>query len=275
MKTRAKNGGNDAYFTNPAIASEYVATIARLTAHREFSQAIEPSAGNGAFLSPMSDWFAPVKGFDLMPKAKGIIKSDWFNVTVPKRSIVIGNPPFGFAASLAIRFFNHAATGADVIAFVVPRSFQKESVHRKLNPSFHLIHEELCPQDTFLVDGAPYNVPCVFQIWERGETLRKIEPVAQGNPFFSFVAKADVKRGDFCIRRVGGRAGQVLDGTDHAIPTTYFVRPITKGAKQAVNACLPALKLLRDKTAGVRSISKHELNAVLTAYAAGDNHGKA
>jgi hypothetical protein len=266
MKHRAKNGGNDAYYTNPEIASGYVQTVRNLTGRRKFSNVIEPSAGNGAFLSPMVTVFGNAVGYDLYPTRADVIESDWFNVEVPLKSLVIGNPPFGFAASLAIRFFNHAATGADMIAFVVPRSFQKASVQRKLNLSFHLIHEELCPDNAFLIDGVAYDVPCVFQVWKRMNAKRKLDVSTKGNPFFEFTTKANA---DFCIRRVGGRAGQVLAGIDHTDQTTFFLRSLRSDAVEAVTKCFPAFAELRDMTAGVRSVSKSEINAVMVAFAAG------
>ena len=37
-------------------------------------------------------------------------------------------PPFGKVSSLAIRFFNKCAQFSDVIAFIIPRTFNKVSV---------------------------------------------------------------------------------------------------------------------------------------------------
>jgi hypothetical protein len=268
MKQRAKNGGNDAYYTNPSYSEHCVQTVATITTGSRFSAVIEPSAGNGSFLKPLSKKYRNVIAYDLYPKSTQIISANWFEVDVPKNSLVVGNPPFGFAASLAVRFFNHAAQNAKVIAFIVPRSFQKTSIKNKLNPSFHLIYEEICPDNCFLLDNNPYDVPCVFQIWEKRKVSRQVDKPVGTNPFFEFVTPVNA---DFCVRRVGGRAGQLLDGINHNRQTTYFVRSLHENAQQAVIDCLPALEKLRDMTAGVRSISKAELNAVLTAYYIGES----
>lgn len=266
MNQRSKNGGNDAYYTNPDIAAGYVRTIRALTKRKKFSTVIEPSAGNGSFLSPLVETFGDAVGYDLFPTRHDVIQSDWFDVEVPAGALVVGNPPFGFAASLAVRFFNHAASGADVIAFVVPRSFQKASIQRKLNPSFHLVHEELCPDNAFLLYGMAYDVPCVFQVWKRMKKKRIIADITKGNPFFEFT---DKQNADFCIRRVGGRAGQLLSGINHNEQTTFFLKSLRDDAMLAVDVCFPAFAQLRDMTAGVRSVSKSEINAVMVAYVAG------
>lgn len=263
---RSKNGGNDAYFTNPEYARHCVDTLASLFPFERFRSIVEPSAGNGSFLNLLP---ARANGYDIEPKSPRVIASDFFNVAVPKGAIVVGNPPFGFAASLAVRFFNHAAQGANVIAFIVPRSFQKDSIQRRLDARFHLVYEEICPKNSFLVEGGAYDVPCVFQVWEKRKQSRTVEQGSKGNPYLVFVNKNDA---DFSIRRVGGRAGQSLDGCDWSENTTLFVKAVRPDARLVVDLCFSAFEALRDNTAGVRSVSKSEINAVLTAFHTGASH---
>lgn len=123
---------------------------------------------------------------------KGVKKAD-FLAWGPPRKIpggytVIGNPPFGHRSSLAVDFFNHSAEMADIVAFVVPRQFQKYSVHSRLNRSFRLIRDyELEEKSFFTPDGKDFGVRCVFQIWTRLETadqnLRILTPppIAHGD----------------------------------------------------------------------------------------------
>ena len=260
---RGVNGGNDAYFTNPVISSRLVSIIASRYTDAVF---IEPSAGDGSFLCPLLATGQKVIAYDLFPKADGIIKADWFTVDVTDDCVVVGNPPFGFAANLAIRFFNHAATKAKAIAFIVPRSFQKNSVQRRLNPHFHLVHEEILPGDAFILDGVPYSVPCVFQIWERAEAPRDVSADTVKNPYLEFT---DKNTANIAIRRVGGRAGETLNGLSHNQNTTFFAKTLRKDSIKALASVQPSIRLLREQTAGVRSISKRELCALLNAYAAG------
>ena len=47
-------------------------------------------------------------------------------------------------------------------------------MQNKLDPHFHLIHEEAVPDHSFLHMGAEVHVLCVFQIWQKRETKRPL-----------------------------------------------------------------------------------------------------
>ena len=194
-------------------------------------------------------------GYDINPKVDEVIKSNWFDVIVPSGCIVIGNPPFGFAAKLAIKFFNHAARGARYIGFIVPKTFRKVSVQAKLDLNFWLIHDVDIESDSFLVDGVEHDVPCCFQIWERRVECRDI--VGQAETVVEFV---NPQEAEFCIRRVGYRAGQLLEGLDHSVSSTYFCRAKFWWVKDAINDL--DLRFVNN-TVGVKSISKYELQSKL------------
>ncbi len=250
MKQRAINGGNDEYFTKVEVARKCISELISLIGNDFLF--IEPSAGGGSFITEMTP---SIIGYDINPKYEGVIKGNWFDVNVPSGCVVLGNPPFGFAASMAIKFFNHAATGASYIGFIVPRTFRKASVHSKLDLNFWLIHDVDIERNSFLVDGIEYDVPCCFQIWERRVECRVIGVEVEA--VVEFVKPAEA---EFCIRRVGGRAGQLLDGLDHSVSSTYFCRAKFWWVKDAVND----LDLgFVNNTAGVRSISKYELQSKL------------
>lgn len=262
---RAKNGGGDAYFTNSLYAENCIQKVLALLGQDDFSDIVEPSAGSGSFFNILPSYFTKrnIIGYDLEPKADNIVRSDFFNVTLKKDALVIGNPPFGFAASLAVKFFNHAANYAKGIAFIVPRTFQKKSTHSKLNKKFHLVHEEVCPENIFMIPGnLAYNVPCVFQIWLKKEEDRKTDKIHADNKFFDFTT---FENADFFIRRVGGRAGEIVEREAYTESTTFACKAKLEVAIAAVRQCLPKFRIIRDQTAGVRSISKSEINAVLSS----------
>jgi len=178
---------------------------------------------------------------------------------VPDNAVVIGNPPFGFAAKEAISFFNHAARSARVIAFIVPKTFKKQSVQRKLNAQFHLEFELDLDDNSFTVDGIDRSVPSCFQIWRRKKRSRVITELTIDNPWFEFTTPA---RADFSVRRVGGQAGRVLEGTDYSLSSTYFIK--SKINERELRRAFYAIDLaVVDHTAGVRSISKRELVALV------------
>ena len=255
-QTRSVNGGNDAYYTNPNVANECLALLHPLLRRWRLTTSLflEPAAGAGAWLSALPKRSLAV-GYDITPQHPKVKQANFFDLTVPANCIVIGNPPFGFAACDAVRFFNHAATGAAVIAFILPRSFKKASVQARLSKQYHLELDHDLPAYSFLVDGTPHDVPCCFQVWRRLAKPRLVQLPSIENPWLEFTSPS---RADFAVRRVGGRAGQVLDGVDHSISSTYFI-------KAKINP-LHLQRLIRNidfsvinHTAGVRSLSKREL----------------
>jgi hypothetical protein len=248
-------GGQDEYYTSDAVASNLVHITLNELSTEEFLFFVEPSAGAGAFSLRLPD---PKVAFDINPQVDSIVELDFladdFDEFIPEDMTIvsIGNPPFGFACNKAIQFFNRCAEFSNYIAFIVPRTFKKISVQNRLHKNFHLAKEFTVPKYAFVVDGKPYDVPCVFQIWERKENLR---PIKTGN-LAKYLVITTPDKADFAMRRVGGKAGQVLTGLDHSISSTYFFKEVIKGTKDLLkNATFED----RDNTAGVRSISQLEI----------------
>ncbi|WP_139349962.1 hypothetical protein [Thioalkalivibrio denitrificans] len=113
-------------------------------------------------------------GIDVDPKYRGVMTANFLEVTAQDIGIrdndnvvIVGNPPFGRRAALAIEFFNHAGTFSDTIAFIVPLLFRKWSVHRHLAPGFRLISDTTLESNAFSFKGRPYHVNCTFQVWTR------------------------------------------------------------------------------------------------------------
>lgn len=254
IKHRKLNGGNDEYFTKPEIACECVSILKAFLGKRKIYfnkvQVVEPSAGNGSFLKFLPD---NTLAYDISPKSDKIIESDFFKVILPPFSVVVGNPPFGFASSLAIKFFNHSAkNNASVIAFIVPKTFKKISTHEKLHKNYHLRYSKDLPKNSFLVDDNEYDVPCVFQIWIRSNRVRiNLETPPD---YVHFVGKSEA---DFAVRRVGGKAGKILDGLDHSVTSTYFIKSDIPDIKEIIDSI--DFSEVVDNTAGIRSLSKKEL----------------
>lgn len=223
---------------------------------------LEPSAGDGAFFELMPP--RQRLGVDLQPKHPEIQKADFLTEFQPnpriKNWVVLGNPPFGKNASLAVRFFNKAAEFADVIAFVVPLTFKKNSLLKKLSRDFVLVDEITLERESFVFEGRPYAVPCCFQVWQRTKEPRVDTDSPLTHPDFEF-CKSGVDA-DFAFRRVGGLAGKVISEFQEYSPAShYFIRSNIE----------PAVLLKRFQglnwddvkwhTAGNPSISKRELVA--------------
>lgn len=259
-KHRAANGGLDQYFTPGLIATELTHMAKTFAAPK--SVWIEPSAGDCVFeKSARMIGIKEVKCFDLAPRHAHITKQDWlaYEHTVTKQPVVVfGNPPFGFAASMAVKFFNKAAEFADTIAFVLPGSFAKDSVQRRLDPRFELVWQDKRTIEFEFPEGGTKAVPCVMQVWKlmpKG-TIRETPEKDFGKDLPLTFIKPAPKRCIVAIRRVGGRAGQIIDTKDGSENTTYFIECDAK--MLAVIRRADLTKYVND-TAGVRSLSKQEL----------------
>lgn len=239
----------DQYYTRPNIAAHCYAIFLKHFDPANFLL-VEPSAGAGSFSSLFPQGSL---AFDVDPKFPGIEKADFLTVTVKSDRPVamIGNPPFGRNSSLAIAFFNRAATQADVIAFILPKTFRKEATLRKLDRNFHLLEEDELPAHAFLFRSKPYNVPTVFQIWVRRPEERDLLQGKRSHPDFVFT-KPD--KADFAIQRIGARAGRVHYNLGASPKSHYFI----KGKVEAIMAKLD-LASVAANTAGNPSLAKTEI----------------
>lgn len=254
----SKKNELDQYYTNPDYAAHCFELAKPFKRARQLM--VEPCAGTGSFFGLMPS--GQRLGMDLDPQfhAEGMLDgaNDFLKYDQGfEGAFVLSNPPFGFGCALAVQFFNRCAfLGADVIAFVIPKTFRKASVINKLDKNFHLVLDEESPKDAFILNGKPYHVPCCFQIWVYKPEVREQLNTDSDNEFFDFCGKDEA---DFAVRRVGGRAGQLLEGTDHAEVSTYFLK--AKCAKHVLETALEVMDLTveRENTVGVRSVAKYEL----------------
>jgi hypothetical protein len=171
----------------------------------------------------------------------------------------IGNNPFGKNASLAIRFFNHAARVSNAIALILPRTFRKASVQNKLDPYFHLIHEEVVPDNSFLHMGAEVDVPCVFQIWQKRKTKRPHIATRYRGDNLEFLPPGRHHEATIAFQRIGVGAGTIKPiEPDKPLPAAqshYFIR-----CDEHAHTILRAINFhTRYDTAGNPSISKSEI----------------
>jgi hypothetical protein len=209
----------DQFYTRPEIAAfcleildEHIDPAAHLM--------VEPSVGDGSFFARLQPGSL---GIDIASKHPGVLTADFLKVELPSdRSVcVVGNPPFGKNAALAVRFFNHAARWAGVIAFIVPRSFRKASVENRLDSMFRLLREEALPAKSFIFEGKARDVPAVFQIWVRQREPRPLRVVERSHPDFEFTTP---EKADFAIQRIGARAGRVHRDTSASKSSHYFIK---------------------------------------------------
>lgn len=211
----------DKFYTKIFMVEKCLRTFEMFYRWTDFDLIIEPSAGNGNFLLKIPG--DKKIGIDIEPEHKDIIKQDFLTYVLPttyldKNILIIGNPPFGRVSSLAVKFFNHAANFANVIAFIVPRTFRRISVQNKLNLYFHLINDEDVPLSPCAFNP-PMNAKCCFQIWERKDTERNIEILINSHDDWDFIdlgpkdengQPTPPNNADFVIRAYGSNCGEII-----------------------------------------------------------------
>jgi len=240
----------DQFFTK----DEVVITLLKLINFNLYKRIIEPSAGLGTFSLNISN----CEAYDIDPKHSSIIKMDFLNnnlITIPNETLIIGNPPFGKQASLALKFINISCNLADTIAFILPASFNKKSMQDKVSLTHYLYYNQSLPNDSFFYNNQSFNIPTVFQIWKKGSELRKIEKIPTCN-YFKFVNKEDNPQ--FWFRRVGVYAGRfgTTDIDTKSIQSHYF---LSSDNPKLILDTLNLLEFSHNNTVGPKSISKYEL----------------
>jgi predicted RNA methylase len=267
MDIKQKKGLNrntiDKYYTKDTIVDVCINFIKKYMELNINDLIIEPSAGNGSFIKGIKSLTNNFIFFDIEPDNEEIIKQDYllFDYDSIKNNFnkihIIGNPPFGRQSSLANKFIKKSCEFCDSISFILPKSYKKDSLKKIFPLNFHLIFEIDLPEKSFLVEGLEYNVPCIFQIWEKNINNRivneKLEPLN-----FIFVKKTE--NPDISFRRVGVNAGLIDIKIDEKnIQSHYFIK-FTNG--KSINNNIMRLNSINyefNNTVGPRSISKQEL----------------
>ena len=254
----------DKYYTNPTTVNLCIEFIKNNIVIDDNDLIIEPSAGNGAFIAGIKSLVYNTLFYDIEPENEEIIKQDFLTLDIRESGLygtqnkihIVGNPPFGRQSSLAIQFIKKSCEFADSISFILPKSFKKDSLIKKVPLNFHRIFEVDLPDNSFIVNGDAHNVPCIFQIWVKRsynrDVIEQIEPLN-----FHFVKKTE--NPDISFRRVGVNAGTINTDCDKSIQSHYFIK-FTNDKSVADNIMrLSTITFDFNNTIGPRSISKQEL----------------
>ena len=276
QKLGLKRNTIDKYYTSVAGVSKCMLLISKyIKIDKHCDICIEPSAGDGAFINSIKKICDSYKFYDLKPDHTDIIKLDYleYDHTKLTRKInskihVIGNPPFGRQSSLVIKFIKKSALYCNTISFILPKSFKKNSLKKHFPLNFWPICEEDLPEKSFVVNGKPHDVPCVFQIWEKRLSNRKL-PEKLLPEKFTFVKKDQPH--DISFRRVGVYAGKIATQTDEKSPQSHYFIKFNTGVSvndQLLNKIKAINYKSSEYTVGQKSISKQELikefNQILT-----------
>lgn len=273
------NAINDKYFTNPTT----VDLCLDLIDFREYDLIIEPSAGCGSFLNKLPK--KKSKGIDISPDIADVIELDFYNIEKvirlleleknrEKKYLSIGNPPFGTSSEMAIDFFNGCSIFSDTIAFILPRTFRKISITNRLSLDFSLRKEFILPKNSFLVMDpcsptltSEYDVPCVFQIWDKTEDKRTKIEARNTSDFINF--ENDIKKAKYAFRRVGVAAGelyQISKSNRSMSSSSHFYINCEDSIADTIRNLDWGYDSPKYDTAGNPSISKNELIISLEKY---------
>lgn len=250
MKSK-RNLTNEQFYTDETLAIKLISLIDL----KKYSLIIEPSAGKGSFSLQIPNCIA----FDIEPRHSSILQADFLELNIkttnPKDVLIIGNPPFGRQSSLAIKFIKKACFLADTVAFILPRSFKKESMKDKFPSNFWCVLEIDLGEKIFLTEkDEDYGVKCVFQVWGRKSETRKKSKIT--TDLFEWCER---DQAEMCLIRVGSRAGYAsLDvDTTKSVKTHYFLKHKTAPLNE-IYEILKSISWEHSNTTGPRSISKRE-----------------
>jgi len=270
MENKQNTGLNrniiDKYYTKKSVAKYCVNKFCQFIKQNNSDTIIEPSAGNGSFIKSIKKISNKYKFYDIEPENNEIIKQDFLEIDITQfkenlidtnKIHIIGNPPFGRQSSMAIKFIKKACLFASSISFILPCSFKKDSMKKYFNEYFHLLVEEDLPKNAFLINNTEYDVPCVFQIWEK-KYIQRVKEIKEEPLNFKFISKNE--KPDISFRRVGANAGFIsTDINNKSIQSHYFIKfNNNKLIKQNIEL-LKNIKFPTNNTVGPRSISKNEI----------------
>jgi len=249
----------DKYYTKEAVVEVCISLIKETIKINALDIVIEPSAGNGSFIKEIKKINKNVQFYDIEPEHDEIIRQDYLTLKVEvtnNKIHVIGNPPFGRQSSLAIKFIKKSCEFCNTLSFILPKSFKKDSLQKKIPLNFHLVNSVDLPEKSFTLNNKDYDVPCIFQIWEKKAYNRTvIENILPLN--FIFVKKTDTH--DISFRRVGVNAGAIDTYTsEKSIQSHYFIRFKNESFLTKLNE-IRSIKYDINNTVGPKSISKQEV----------------
>lgn len=181
-----------------------------------------------------------------------------FSRDLSKKTLVIGNPPYGQQCKLAIAFFNKAAEFTNTIAFILPKSFRKDSIQNRLSLDFQL-QQDFDIQNTLftLPSEEQIDVPCIFQIWQYSAALREKKKPKTTTFLFSFTTPESA---DFRIQRVGGDAGKASFNLSKSPNSNYFVKNTSNFSNEELVEVINSTVFDSiTNTVGPKSLSKGEL----------------
>ena len=166
---------DDRFYTKPIVASHCLGVLRKVLNKLAIDESeyfyLEPSAGVGSFLDLLPR--DRRLGLDVSSTHSEVYATDYllWKPEDSRKTIVVGNPPFGLRGHLALQFINHSAVFADVVAFILPQLFESDGKGvpaKRVDKCFKLAYSEKIPSESFITPaGCDISVNTVFQIWTK------------------------------------------------------------------------------------------------------------
>lgn len=158
----------DKFYTKKEVAKGCIQDLFAMFPETRDKRKLECSAGGGSFSLQLEN----IDSFDILPEHSSIQQADFLTLELDyKEYVTIGNPPFGKRSRLAIDFFNKATENSLLIAFIVPLTFSKYSVQKKLKDDWKLVFERVLDKFSFEKKGKSVDVNTCFQIWVKKDSF--------------------------------------------------------------------------------------------------------
>ena len=248
--------GLDCYFTLPHIAKRCVDSLLNVM-QSDYADVdeywfVEPGAGTGAFYDLM-----PAErriGVDILPTRPQFIAQDylsWRPEAESQKIAVLGNPPFGYRAWLALAFLNHSATFADYIGLILPMGFQsdgKGSAKHRVRGA-ELVLSESLPSRSFIdSNGSSLKLNALWQVWRRG--VNNMPPPKTCSEWID-IFTVDTRKQRLCGQ-------ERLDEADYFLQRTYFGEPpaLVTDFSEVKYACGYGIVLKKESDAITRLLNK-------------------
>ena len=147
----------DKYYTPIDLAKYCIDKTFEIIGKENITDIIEPSAGNGSFSNQLD-----CTAYDLYPEGDNIIKQDYLKLDLPykKGRLIIGNPPYGTANNLLVKFYKQAIKQGDYISFILPIS---QLNNNQQMYEFDLIYSEDLGKQLY----SNKKLHCCFNIYKR------------------------------------------------------------------------------------------------------------
>ncbi len=260
--------GKEQYYTPAGLSLEIIQRVCRNIDNPTSRAFLEPAGGTGSFIEAAREYgFKDIQSMDIEPKHPMVIEQDFLEANLKlSNAVCVTNPPFGRNNSLSVPFFNKAAKYADIIAFIVPRSWRKWSVLNRLNLSFHLVDDWNLEIDYVDEEGNSThgvgNLRTCVQVWKRNDSVLR-QPVKI--PDHGIIEKTTPDLADVSLTLFGYSCGTVKEDFPRVPNTTQtFLKLKHPRALEALKSV--DFSRFYNHTAYTEALGMQEINYLLNEY---------